>query len=93
MFKRTLPALWIGVASALGCTLLPATACAASAETQSSSTIDVTVDAQATGTAFPHFWEEMFGGGHSTLALRASYQRDLAMVNRVPGVSSCNACR
>ncbi|HEX7369666.1 MAG TPA: glycosyl hydrolase, partial [Rhodanobacteraceae bacterium] len=43
------------------------------------------VDAQAQGTPFPHFWEQMFGSGHAVLALRADYQRDLAMVKQATG--------
>ncbi len=37
----------------------------------------VTIDASAPGTAFPHFWEQMFGSGRAVLALRAAFRSDL----------------
>ena len=40
----------------------------------------VAINAQATTTPFPHFWEEMFGSGHAILSLRAAYRRDLRTV-------------
>ena len=43
----------------------------------------VRIDAAATGRAFPHFWEETFGSGHATLAMRADYLRDVRAVKRV----------
>ncbi len=41
------------------------------------------VTAHESGSAFPHFWERMFGAGQSTLALRESYRTDLQMVKNV----------
>jgi xylan 1,4-beta-xylosidase len=38
---------------------------------------EVTVDAQAAGRAFPHYWEQVFGSGRAILSLRDSYRRDL----------------
>lgn len=38
------------------------------------------IDARATGTPFPHFWEKMFGSGRAILSLRESYRRDLRSV-------------
>ena len=48
-------------------------------------TVKVAIDAQAKGTAFPHFWERMFGSGHAVLALRDDYRRDLEMVKQATG--------
>ncbi len=42
----------------------------------------VTIDATAPGTAFPHFWEQMFGSGRAVLALRAAYRSDLHEVKQ-----------
>lgn len=46
----------------------------------------VHIDASAPGKPLPHFWEETFGSGHATLALRADYLRDLGAVRRVTGL-------
>ncbi len=43
----------------------------------------IRVAADAPGKPFPHFWEEMFGSGHATLAMRADYLRDLRAVKRI----------
>jgi xylan 1,4-beta-xylosidase len=43
------------------------------------------IDAAAPGRPFPHFWEETFGSGHATLAMRADYLRDVRAVKRVTG--------
>jgi len=43
----------------------------------------IMVNAQDAGFPFPHFWEQMFGAGQSTLALRESYRTDLRAVKRV----------
>jgi len=40
----------------------------------------VTIDATATGTPFPHFWEQMFGSGRAVLALRDDYRKDIRTV-------------
>jgi xylan 1,4-beta-xylosidase len=45
----------------------------------------VRIDAAAPGRPFPHFWEDMFGSGHATLAMRADYLRDLRAVRRITG--------
>jgi xylan 1,4-beta-xylosidase len=45
----------------------------------------VRIDATAAARPFPHFWEEMFGSGHATLAMRADYLRDLRAVKRITG--------
>ena len=43
----------------------------------------VSVDARATTTPFPHFWETMFGSGRAILSLRESYRNDLRAVRDV----------
>lgn len=45
------------------------------------------IDASAQGTAFPHFWEQMFGSGRASLALRDDYRKDLAAVHDATGFS------
>jgi xylan 1,4-beta-xylosidase len=43
----------------------------------------ITINAEAPTTAFPHFWEQMFGSGHAILALRDAYREDLRSVKSV----------
>jgi xylan 1,4-beta-xylosidase len=43
----------------------------------------ISIDAQAPATAFPHFWEQMFGSGRAILTLRESYREDLRAVKKV----------
>ncbi len=43
----------------------------------------ITIDARATATPFPHFWDQMFGSGRAALALRQSYQNDLTAVKAI----------
>lgn len=45
----------------------------------------VSIDARAATTPFPHFWEQFFGSGHAILSLRASYLEDLRAVKQVTG--------
>ncbi|HEY4010561.1 MAG TPA: glycosyl hydrolase family 39 [Acidobacteriaceae bacterium] len=42
--------------------------------------VALTVDAAASTTPFPHFWEKTFGSGRAILALRESYRDDLTTV-------------
>ena len=42
----------------------------------------ITIDAQASASPFPQFWEEAFGSGHAILALRESYRNDLVAVKK-----------
>jgi xylan 1,4-beta-xylosidase len=44
---------------------------------------EITVNANAPSTPFPHFWEEMFGSGRAHLVMRNQYQKDLRTVKRV----------
>lgn len=48
-------------------------------------TVPLRVDATAQGTPFPHFWEQMFGSGRASLALRADYRKDLETVHAATG--------
>src|ERR1700761_7997227 len=43
----------------------------------------ISIDAKAQTTPFPHFWEEMFGSGRAILTLRESYREDLRAVKKV----------
>lgn len=43
----------------------------------------ITVNANAAGEPFPHFWEQMFGSGHANLVMRKSYQKDLSLVKKI----------
>ena len=47
--------------------------------------VSIRVDAQATATPFPHFWEQMFGSGRAVLALRDDYRKDLVAVHAATG--------
>ncbi len=47
---------------------------------------EVKIDARAETSAFPHFWEQMFGSGRAILALRESYRNDLRAVKEITGV-------
>ena len=43
----------------------------------------ISVNVADVGNPFPHFWDQMFGAGQSTLALRESYRTDLSMVKQI----------
>ncbi len=43
----------------------------------------INIDAHASGTPFPHFWEQMFGSGRANLAMRQRYIDDLRTVKKV----------
>ena len=43
----------------------------------------VTINAQAPTTPFPHFWEQIFGSGRAILSLRESYRNDIRSVHKV----------
>ncbi len=51
----------------------------------------VVVDASAGTTAFPHFWEKMFGSGRANLMLRESWRDDLRAVHGVTGFTYVRA--
>ena len=42
----------------------------------------ITIDAHASASPFPHFWEKAFGSGRAILALRESYRNDLVAVKQ-----------
>ena len=48
----------------------------------------VVIDAQASTTPFPHFWEQTFGSGRAILSLRQSYRDDLRTVKQATGFQS-----
>jgi xylan 1,4-beta-xylosidase len=43
----------------------------------------VRINANGPASAFPHFWEEMFGSGRAILTLRESYRKDLRAVKEI----------
>src|ERR1051326_4478521 len=45
----------------------------------------LSVDAQAHGQPFPHFWEKCFGSGRAVLSLREDYRHDLDEVRKITG--------
>jgi len=48
----------------------------------------ITIDAKATTTPFPHFWEQTFGSGRAILSLRESYRNDLRTVKQATNFQS-----
>ena len=72
-------------AASLGLATLLTFSLAHAATPPASSPVDITVDATATGTAFPHFWEQMFGSGRASLALRDDYRKDIEAVHQATG--------
>lgn len=40
----------------------------------------ITIEAHATPTPFPHFWEQIFDSGRATLTLRENYRKDIRSV-------------
>ncbi|CAM0999554.1 Xylan 1,4-beta-xylosidase [Rhodanobacter sp. Root179] len=54
--------------------------------TPPATTTSLRIDAQAQGTPFPHFWEQMLGSGRAALALRDDYRKDLDAVHQATGV-------
>ena len=42
----------------------------------------IAIDAHATATSFPHFWEQGFGSGRAILTLRESYRDDLRALKK-----------
>src|SRR5579872_3262892 len=48
----------------------------------------LTVDAHASTTPFPHFWEQTFGSGRAILSLRQSYRDDLRTVKQATDFQS-----
>jgi xylan 1,4-beta-xylosidase len=62
---------------------------AVSAPTQHASAQEtLQIDAHATTTPFPHFWEQTFGSGRAILALRADYREDLHTVKQATDFKS-----
>src|SRR5450631_851287 len=48
----------------------------------------IVIDARATTTPFPHFWEQTFGSGRAILSLRQSYRDDLRTVKQATDFQS-----
>lgn len=73
--------LWLGLAG-----LALALGHAAVAADGAVAADSITVRADAAGTAFPHFWETMFGSGRAVLALRSQYRDDLRAMKQATGL-------
>ena len=58
-------------------------AAATGAGAQDPAPVTLSVDAHATGTPLPHFWEQMFGSGRAVLSLRDNYRKDVRLVKAV----------
>jgi xylan 1,4-beta-xylosidase len=58
------------------------------ANTLRAQTEQVSIDASATTTPFPHFWEKTFGSGRAILALRQSYRDDIRTVKAATNFES-----
>lgn len=61
---------------------------AAFAQTPNSAPVQLTIDATAPSTPFPHFWEKTFGSGRAILSLRESYRTDLSTVKEATDFES-----
>jgi len=48
----------------------------------STDTVQIHFNAKAKASAFPHFWEQMFGSGRAALSLRDNYRKDLDTVRQ-----------
>lgn len=48
---------------------------------QAPQAVNLSIDAYAAETPFPHFWEKTFGSGRAILALRDDYRKDLDTVH------------
>jgi xylan 1,4-beta-xylosidase len=59
--------------------LISCTALAQSGNPQTSP--QISIDAKAAASPFPHFWEEIFGSGRAVLSLRENYRKDLKDVH------------
>ncbi len=63
-------------------------ACVPPASAQAASPVEMTVDAKAATTPFPHFWEQTFGSGRAILSLRDEYRKDIDAVHEATGFQS-----
>lgn len=72
----------LGRASLLCLTVLVATG-TLTTHAQVHATERVEINATASTTPFPHFWEEAFGSGRAILTLRESYREDLRAVKKI----------
>jgi xylan 1,4-beta-xylosidase len=69
--------------------LAGASATAIAAQSPSANTPEqLTIDASAPTTPFPHFWEKTFGSGRAILSLRESYRNDLRTVKQATNFQS-----
>ena len=76
MMRR--PALLATLFALILATFAPASLAQANSE-------NITIDASAPTTPFPHFWEQMFGSGRAELTMRDSYRKDMREVKQITG--------
>ena len=81
--KPTTPRHLLATLLCAGATLLSAQAASAAVASAATTAVTVSVDAKAAGSAFPHYWEQMFGSGRAVLALRDNYRKDVRLVKGV----------
>jgi xylan 1,4-beta-xylosidase len=81
------PSLLRRIAPGVCAAVLAALLSTARAAPATSETVQLRVDATAQGTSFPHFWEQMFGSGRASLALRDDYRKDIDAVHAATGFS------
>ena len=74
------------VRTSIACAALLLLTIAASSVSNAQQSEEITIDAHASTTPFPHFWEEMFGSGRAALVLRTAYQNDLTAVKAITDV-------
>jgi xylan 1,4-beta-xylosidase len=55
---------------------------------QTAAPVQLSIDAKAETTPFPHFWEQTFGSGRAILSLREEYRRDIDTVHEATGFES-----
>jgi xylan 1,4-beta-xylosidase len=88
MHLGTLRSLAFALAGTLFAGPLALSAMAQTPAPPSASPIDLTIDAHAPTTPFPHFWEKTFGSGRAILALRSDYRSDLHTVKQATDFQS-----
>ncbi len=72
---RNCNAFWLALLLTVGCA--PANAAHDGERVE-----HIAIDAHASATPFPHFWEQVFGSGRAILALRESYRDDLRALKK-----------
>ncbi len=90
MHRGTIRTLAIALAGTISAILIagPLSLSAVAQTPAPAAAINLTIDAHAQATAFPHFWEKTFGSGRAILALRSDYRADLHTVKQATDFQS-----